>query len=231
MKSFTTIFLLLLAPLFIFGQAFQDATESFGRKKVAYMTDADGNESEVFIKKFKFKKGLVKEVKFQNEAGKKVKVKPEAISSIYVPIDWSEKVWNSPKKLVEKEHCAAGEIDPKLIGEGYAYYEKAEVFYKKKKKQVLMMQVLNPTFSSKVKIYNDPLAGKTAGIGIGGLSVGKHPKSYFMSVNGATAVKIEKKKFPEQIIEMLGGCQAVQDMDVPWKELAKMIYAYDTSCE
>ena len=55
-----------------------------------------------------------------------------------------------------------------------------------------MMQLLNPGFYSVIKIYNDPKAKETKGLG--GLTGGEK-KSYLAVINGGKAMKIEKGKY------------------------------------
>ena len=64
----------------------------------------------------------------------------------------------------------------------------------KKKKKVLLMQLLNPHFGAKVKVYHDPFANSTASVGVGGFTVaGGDEKSYYVQFGEDTAFKLEKK--------------------------------------
>ena len=125
------------------------------------------------------------------------------------------------------------DIDQGKIADGYVYFEKAEVQVKKKK-LTLMVQLLNPSFSSKVKVYHDPYAKETASLGVGGFTVaGGDAKSYYVSSGGKTAFKLEKKNYDEEFSKVFGKCKAVQSKfdKVKWSEFEEHVYVHSTECE
>ena len=102
------------------------------------------------------------------------------------------------------------EIDSELIQDGYVYFEKTEVQLKKKK-ITAMLQLLNPSFCSKVRVYDDPFAGETFAPSVGGVQVTKsYAKSHYVKVGNKTATKVAKKDYDDSFGKLFGSCAAVK---------------------
>ena len=101
-----------------------------------------------------------------------------------------------------------------------------------KKTMPLVMQLLNPTFSKKVKIYHDPYAKETASIGIGPAKVGGIAKSYFIMLeDDSAAYKIEKKKYKDEFKLLWKKCDKLSNTaEINWKEFTNHIIEY-TDCQ
>lgn len=98
-----------------------------------------------------------------------------------------------------------------------------------------MLQLMNPTFSKKIKVYNDPFAGETASVGIGGITVaGGLAKSYYIKKDGEDlARKIKKKEYKKDMSELFSECPAVIEKygETPqWSEFEQFIFDYSTTC-
>jgi len=107
--------------------------------------------------------------------------------------------------------------------------------YVKKKKRTMLMQLLNPHFASKVKVYHDPFARETTSVGVGGFTVaGGIDKSYYVQQGDEAAFRLKKKDYKkEQFGQMWKDCPAVAKQygeDVDWDELVEHITAY-SECE
>ena len=95
-----------------------------------------------------------------------------------------------------------------LIGNGYVYFEQSDVRIKKKT-ETLMLQLLNPHFSNKIRVYHDPLAKETASIGVGGIDVaGGLDKSYYVKTDDV-AVKLKKKDYDDEFPLYFKSCKAL----------------------
>ena len=87
-----------------------------------------------------------------------------------------------------------GDVNQSYLEDGYLYMEKSQVKIKKKT-GAYMMQLMNPTFSGKIKVFNDPFAGETASIGVGGMKLaGGLAKSYYIKKKGRACSCTNKKK-------------------------------------
>ena len=153
----------------------------------------DGSTIEGRIKDLDWKKGLIEKIKIEDMQGKKVKIKPEAIKHMYLAPSALSKMNAAADFLLDAQQWTATDLDKDILSKGYVYLEKSEVRIKKKTR-TLMVQLLNPSYSDKIKVYFDPITGETASIGVAGIDVaGGLAKSYFVKKAGSK-VAIELKK-------------------------------------
>jgi len=218
------------------AQTFTPAFQGYSRKKTTYITLKDGSEISVVIKKLFFKKGLIDEIKVvKSSDGKKVKINPADIDHMYVPPSNLAKLSQAMDAATDLTKLQDGELSSEHLDDGYLYMESSNVQVKKNKTQYCMLQVMNPTFSKNIKIFNDPFAKESAGIGIGGMTVaGGLAKSYYVKKNGEELAKrIKKKEYKKDMEELFSECTAVIEkyQDKPaWSEFEQFIYDYSTMC-
>jgi uncharacterized protein YbbC (DUF1343 family) len=125
------------------------------------------------------------------------------------------------------------DLDKDILTKGYVYLEKTEVIIKKKKR-TLIMQVLNPTFCGKIRIFHNPFAGKSTGIGIAGIQVaGGKDKSYYIKKGDAVAYKIRKKNYQKEFKVLFGNCEEVKKQfpKIKWSQLPKHVFKFDEACK
>lgn len=231
--SFKTLFTLAAAMALacsLHAQELLQATEGISKQKTAYLTLENGTTVEGKVNKMKWKKGLIEEIRIKKENGDKLKFKPSDIAFMYLPPSGLAKLAKAMDNTFDIQRWEAEDIDHELIKDGYVYYEQAQV-YVKKKERTLLMQLLNPHFASKVKVYHDPFAKETASVGVGGFTVaGGIDKSYYVLHGDEAAFRLKKKKYKkEQFAQMWKDCPAVAEQygeDVNWDELVKHIMAY-----
>lgn len=179
-----------------------------GRLTSLTIKDSDGNK-----RKFKTKEGLMRRIKVKLGKISKAMLKIEAAS----------------KSLAGALTADYDEMDKRE----WAIFELA--LRPKKKDKYDMMQLLNPGFDSVIKIYNDPKAKETKGLG--GLTGGEK-KSYLAVINGGKAMKIEKGKYKykKQFTELYDGCESLmskyksKNIKVKWDDFAKHVAQYDKDC-
>jgi len=228
--------LFLLFSFSIAAQTFAPAFAGYSRKKPAYVTMKDGSEVTVLIKKLAFKKGLVDEVKLENiNGGKKVKVNPEDISHMYIHPGGLSKMVQKMNAATDLTKIRDGELSSEHLDDGYLYMESSNVQVKKKKTQYCMLQLMNPSFSKKIKVYNDPLSKETASVGVGGMKMaGGLAKSYYIKKEGEDlARRIKKKEYKQDMEALFSECPDVlskYSADPSWSEFEKFIFEYSTTC-
>ncbi len=210
---------LCLGVFSMIAQTFSPPFQGFSRKKPTFITLKNGEEITVIVKNLKFKKGLIDELKVAPVNGKKkIKINPEDISHMYIPPSALAKLGQALDAATDVTKLRDGELDSGHLDDGYLYMESSNVQVKKKKTQYCMLQLMNPTFSSEIKVYNDPYSGETVSAGIGGITVaGGLAKSYYIKKKGEdVAKKIKKKEYKN-------------DMDVQFKECPDLISKYGAS--
>lgn len=232
--KFTTLAALMLVCLNqVSAQRFLEPSESFSPKKISYLTMTDGTTMEVYLKTYKREKGLIKEMKVEGQDGKKVKIKPEDIKYMYLPQSGFDKFAKEMDFLHDVQKWDNKDIDQSKVADGYIYFEQAEVKVKKEK-LTLMMQLLNPSFSSKIKVYHDPYAAETASVGVGGFTLaGGNDKSFYIAVKGETAYKLAKKDYDEEFSKIFGKCSAIKSKykDAKWSDFEAHVYEHSLNCE
>lgn len=219
------------------AQTFSPAFNGYSRKKTTYITMKNGEEMSVIIKKLFLKKGLIDDIKVVTAAdGKKVKINPEDIDHMYIPPSNLGKLNQMMDAATDIKKLQDGELSTEHLDDGYLYMESSQVQVKKKKVQYCMLQVMNPTFSKKIKVFNDPLSGESASIGIGGVTVaGGLDKSYYIKKEGEDIAKrIKKKEYKKDMEELFSECPAVLEKHAgnpKWSEFEQFIFDYSLMCD
>ncbi len=239
MKNIKTILTIVftLAVFSLMAQTFSPAFQGFSRKKPTFITMKDGSEITVTIKNLKFKRGLIDEMKVAPVTGKKkIKLNPEDISHMYVPPSALAKLGQALDAATDLTKIQDGELDSGHLDDGYLYMESANVQVKKKKQQYCMLQLMNPTFSSAIKVYNDPFAGESISVGVGGMTVaGGLAKSYYiMKASEDVAKKIKKKEYKNDMDMLFGECSDLLSKygaNPKWTEFEMFIFNYSTMCK
>jgi len=207
----------------------------YSKKKIAYITMDDGTQIQANLKDFKYKKGLIEAIKLKDiSGGKKQKIKPEKIKHMYVPISGWAKIDAFYDVKTDATQWGKTSLKKDIFQKGYVYFEKSDVRIKKKTR-TLLLQLLNPSFSAKVKIYHDPLAKETLSAGIGGVKVaGGHAKSYYIKKGDNTAYRVLKKTYKEEYKMIFEDCSSlVEQIDTNrnWVDFVGHIYKYATDCQ
>ncbi len=233
MKNFNPflIVLFLLITGSLNAQDFLRPFETISHKKPTYLTMADGNEIEGTVKKLDKKRGLIEEIRIMVDGSKKT-YDIETIDFAYFPQSGWDKFAKASDFLNDAQQWKKGPVDKDRMKDGYAYFEKANVIVKKKE-MTLLMQLLNPMNCGKLKVYHDPFAMETAGIGFGGIQVaGGDDKSYYLSKDGETAVRFTKKNFRKEFEAYFADCPEVvkEYMEAPWRQFSEIVNKYNDVC-
>ncbi len=203
-------------------------TNDFSQTKKVYVTLLDGTEIVGKLKRVYKEKGLITAIKIKDENGIKHKLKSGKIDFVFLPISKNEvekkrsdffnniKNWNTDKMY---EH---------LVYNGYTYFESTSVKIKGKNKKVLL-QLLNPSFSDKVKIYANPRSIKSY-VNIGKLIIASNIKSYYISKENDFAFKIKKRNYKKEFNTLWNCDEVIKKFPrKKWKNIVKHIKAY-TEC-
>lgn len=229
--------LLLLLTLTVFtfqilsAQKFLRPFDSVSKKKTSFLIKENGDEMECNIKKLKRKKGLIREFNYKSEKGKKITLPIEQIKYAYLPQTNFGKFVKSYSFLYDATQWEDGMYDKDRFKEGYALFEKSEVIVKKKQR-TLLMQLLNPSACSKLKVYHDPFANETMGVGVAGIKLaGGDDKSYYVKFGDKPAFKLSKKKYKKRFEELFGDCSAAKSIGNSWSDFEAVVFAYNQECK
>jgi hypothetical protein len=237
MNKLFLLFTFILLQLSLFGQEFLDGNHTFSSKKESYLTLKDGTEVTGFIDDIDRKKGLIEEITIKNKDGKKLKYTPDQIDHMYICPSGFDKFASGYSKLYDATKWEDDKsLNQQHLKAGYSLFESSEVMIKKSKK-ILLMQLLNPAYSSKIRVYFDPFASETSSVGIGGFTVaGGDAKSYYVKKGNNVAFKLEKKNYEEEEKNMYGDCdnyisKITEKGKMKWTDLNKHIFSYTNECK
>ncbi len=202
------------------------------KKKTTYITLLDGTEVEGPIKSFDRKKGLIEELKIEVD-GKKITYKTEEIKHMYLPQSNWDKLGKATEFMNDPRQWNSEYVEQEKMRDGYGFFEQSEVLVKKKK-MTLQMQLLNPGFAQRIKIYHDPFAKETMSMGVGGMTLaGGDEKSYYISKDGQTAFRLYKKNYKEEFEKLFADCPAVLEKygeKMKWSEFNEAVFDH-ANCE
>ena len=229
LASFSCVSLATLA------QSFIPAFDRFSGKEVAYIYLEDGSKIEGTIDDLNRKKGLIEEVTIlTTDQKKKLKLEPKDIKTMYLPASGYFKLVNSIEQNFNAQKWKNNDVNMDIINKGYAYFEKVKVKVKKDTED-LLMQMVNPSFSSKIKVFHDPLAAESIRFGVAGITMaGGDDKSYYLQVGSEVAERIKKKEYDDEYLRLYKDCPALLNKlknDHRWTNFDKHLLEYTTVCK
>jgi hypothetical protein len=234
MKNIIILFLLAFCSNSMMAQDFLEGAERFSSKKESFLTLKDGTEVTGFIKDLDRKKGLIKKIELKVD-GKKVKYKPEDVDFMYLmPSGWDKfaRGYDNLFDLTEQQKDRS--LNQELIKEGYVYFETVDVKIKKKTR-TLLMQLVNPGYDTKIRVYHDPFASESASLGFGGLKVaGGHKKSYYVKKGDDVAYKLKSKSYKKEWKNLFAECKKIDKAfkgKMKWKSFSQHIHHFTTKCD
>jgi hypothetical protein len=178
-----------------------------------------------------FTMGLLKSFNLKTSDGTKMKFKAADVKTVAI----------KPNKItnIEGSFTAVGlknlEAFNDVINREWIFYDQAQQPTKKEK--YALMQLVNPGFDSKIKVYHNPSpnAKKTRGIpGLGGFG-GGDDKSYLVVYEGEKSKLYKKGKYKKEAInDLYKNCpvfiENYEGDKFKWKNFAEHVYVYDQLC-
>jgi hypothetical protein len=234
-KTILLITSLSCISLASFAQTFIPAFDRFSGKEVAYIYLEDGSKVEGTIDDLDRKKGLIEEVTILPTGQKKKrKLEPKDIKTMYLPASGYNKLVNTLDQAYDAQKWKNNDVNMEIINKGYAYFEKVKVKIKKDTED-LLMQMVNPSFSAKIKVFHDPLAAESMSFGVAGIKMaGGDDKSYYVQVGNEIAERIKKKEYDDEYLNLYKSCPALLNKiksDHRWVNFDKHLLEYTTSCK
>lgn len=105
------------------------------------------------------------------------------------------------------------------------------------KDKYALMQLLNPDFDSKIKVYLNPNSNETANLEINGLMVsGGEDTSYIVVTEGNRSELYKKSKYDKEALTRLyKDCDAFADAyqgeKFKWKDFSEHVFVFDQLCD
>jgi hypothetical protein len=231
-KALLSLATLVVASLSgtVSAQEFAEKTNNVSYSKPAYIYLENGDSLVGNLTKIGYRKGLIDEVKIKVD-DKKQEVDVNTIKTAYFPISAIGKLGNALNKATNLNKMKKTGVNEALIRDGYVLYEKSLAVVKGKT-EPLLMQLINPAFSDKIRVYADQFASESASYGVGGMTLaGGDDLSYYIKKGDAPAEKVRRKDFKEKIPTLFGDCPTLAtklQKDFSWADLPKYIYEHST---
>ena len=233
MKKHTFLFLFLCFSASMIAQDFLSPSDRYSTKEEAYIFLKDGTEVVGIVDDIDRKKGMIEEITLEVN-GKKMEYNPDDIDHMYLkPSQWNKLTTTLDKGLNLSDHKKDKKVNNELIEKGYVLFETTEVM-QKKKKRTLMLQLLNPHFCDKIRVYQDPLARESARVGVGAFTVaGGEEKSYYVKVGDGLAERLKSKDYEDFFASTFKSCSELASKfeDAKgWKTFAKHLHFFTYEC-
>lgn len=230
--TFILIVSILFCSVETMSQAFLPAyLPAFGYEK-GYIQMMDGSKMEGTFQSI-FNIENIKSVTLKDASGTKHKIGEDQIDKVYIKFGDLDKIATSNTAATSIKSLSNTNF--KQVFEAEYFIWEHTITPKKGNREIL--QLVNPGFDSKMKVYRDPRAQETGQLSLGGVTLtGGIEKSYYLVKQGAdVAVRLEKKNYKEQFAEVFGDCPAVisafGDKKPDWDDLPAHVFAYDQLCD
>lgn len=217
------------------AQAFQVPCDGFSIKKTSYIHLKDGTIVEGQVRNVSRKKGLITKVEIAvgGDKGKKKAFLPDQIDHMYLPPTALDKFSKFNSSATDLTRADKVDIKKDILEKEFALYEYTEVMVKKKKINALL-QVLNPEFDDKIKVYHNPFAGESASLGVGGVKVaGGGDKSFYVKKGKEVAYLMIKREYDENYEKLYGDCPPFlkkMGKELKWSKFEDHLFEYNKAC-
>lgn len=232
MRFFTQSFYLGVCLLFVVtlasAQQFLPPIERFSGSKPGYLILKTGERIEFSLDDLDRKKGLIIKVEGKTLDGKKIKYEANQIQELGLnPSDFAKlaSISESTRSVAKMQRNKVDESARNLV-----------LFYNEQlddPKREVLVQLVNPGFESRIRVYDDPFATETAGVGFAGMQVtGGMDKSFYVRANGKV-FRLKKKNYDEKFVELFGSCDALMKKygkDFAWRDFCYHVFMFDQEC-
>jgi len=211
---------------------FEPVFNSYSPNVVSRVILENGTVVEGFRDDVDRKKGQIYYVKLKDSiTGEKKEFNATEIKEMYLFPGGFEKFNKKANYIFDARRWESRDLQADLIDKGFIFFKKHNVSLKNKKdERELLMQLVNPKFSSVIEVYGDPMAKKTTGLGIAGVNVaGGLAKSYYFK-KGDNIFWLEKKNLEDYYDDLFGDNSAFMakypKKSSKWKELGEYVFMY-----
>ncbi len=228
-KVFCIIILAVVALAPAFCQQLLPAMDRFSEKKPGHLITMKGERIDFVLTDLDRKKGLIINVEGKTLDGKKFEMDAIEIKELALaPSSWSKmtSTLNATESVLTATKTDLNKLNPDLV---YFFQENVG----DKKNTTALMQLLNPQFCTKIRIYHDPYAAETAGVGIGGIQVtGGVDKSYYVKFEDKTR-RIFKKNYDDDFPLFFKSCTdlTTKYKGFAWRDFPDHVFFFENSCK
>lgn len=225
-KSIITLLLLISGMGFSLAQTFMpkiedaDASQLFNLPAVVVLND--GSKVVGTVVDLYLSKGHLTNVSLKLQDGATQKYKASEMESLSV---------RCVKPDVFSLLDSAGNVIKKVITTQYIF---DHPFRTEKKVKPEMMQLLNPVFSSTIKVYADPSANETRSISIKGVPLPGAGVTAYIIVKGSDVYYVKESSYQREFEKLFGDCKQMykgnESQEFVYESLPGYALMYDHYC-
>jgi len=217
------LFLFIFYGSELFSQAFLPLYEPAIGKKQGYIILKDSTKIEGTFKLINHTKNI-KSCIVKDKAGKKHSLKAAQIEKVYILVTGWDKMNAYGEFTISLQELLNLDFDEIIKPEYYVW----EHTLTQKKGKVKIMQLVNPGFASKIKVFRDTSAMQESS---SQFTNGVETSFYVEKKGTEAAMKVKKKTYKVQFQILFGDCpkliEALRGKKPKWSEFASHVYAYD----
>ena len=225
-----SLFLCLFALGGVFAQQFIEPVE-YPMSKECYLTLKNGVETKCVFKSAMSSNGM-KSMTIIDENGVKIKYKAAEVEKLRIKMS----TWAKIGTIIEGSESitAVAKLDvTEIIEREFIIYEQA--LLPKKKDKYALLQLLNPGFDGRIKVYENPMGGES-GLSVGGMNVsGGEEKSFLVVKDGDKSMKIKKGSYKKDFSMLFGDCtemiKILSDEKIHFQDMALHVLYYNLNCK
>ncbi len=210
------------------AQEFLPPIERFSGSKPGYLILKTGERIEFRLDDLDRKKGLIYRVEGKTIDGKKFKYEAEQIQELGLNPSDAAKLMSfseSTRSVSKMQRNKVNESTRNLV-----------LFYNEQlddPKREVLLQLVNPGFESLIRVYDDPFAQETAGVGFAGVQMtGGMDKSFYVRANGKV-FRLKKKNYDDKFLDLFGSCKGLMTKygkDFAWRDFCRHVFMFDQEC-
>ena len=222
--------ILFFFPLASFAQSFMPAYAHAGNMH-AIVVDQKGDTTRGIVTWMNHDRNI-KELTVKDDQGVKHKFEEQDLKIVLAALNDLNKIAMSLQSSSAKD---MSQTDFDQVAKAQYYIWEPAITPKKGKLKV--MQLVNQGFDSKMKVYRDPTAQETSGVGVAGMKLtGGIEKSYYLVKSGEeVAILMKKGDYKSQFYEVFKSCpemeQLLEGKKPDWDDFAKHVFEYEKRCK
>lgn len=215
---------------------FQETFKSASPKKTSTVVLKDGKVLKGYSRGFDKKKGQIYSVNLKDSiTGNTQEIEATQIAELYLYAMGLEKFGKMNKFLSNSRNWSSKSMNKNFKNDQIPFFNEKVSLKNKEAEKEYLMQLINPDFSSKIKVYADPVAKETTTFAVGGIGVtGGVTKSFYVKKDGKV-FWLEKSNFEESYSKLFGDNPAFMKeypvSKMKWDFLSWLIYEYTRMSE
>jgi hypothetical protein len=225
-KSFFSIIVCCISFGVVRGQLLMDKVDDSNISELmgspAIIVLNDGSQISGTVSHLYLLKGRLIDVTLKTVDDAKRKFKPTEIMSLKV---------NLAKPTMISLNDDSGKPLTKVVNTHYVFQHP---FMSKKGVKPDMMQILNPTFDKKIKIFADPTAGEARSISIKGVPLSTSTVTAYIVIKGDKVIYLDQTSYDNNYKALFGDCpkmiESISPENILFEGFAGHVLLYNYHC-